>query len=556
MTTSSSSTTGGGPRRQTPSRATRRCVRARRRGRLQQTQARRQGEPAQRLAPWRSVREGGALEWTPGSALCAPFLLSPSGRHQQQAAADGQRADHLPGAPRHGGAGDGQLVGLDGEGPRGGRWWCVRPALALSEAALVSGLCGQGLARSGKGNPASPPVEPPAVPCSSHPPALPGRPAHAVERAHAAVGVPAVAAGEGARGRGHAAGRAPAFGASCRARGSPRQTSPSSPAPPSPAPPSPARPAAQPGEYSYVLHYRDQYKLDPDGDTAAADVLGRSRNLNRLTVPPPAAFALYYATGWPRCSLVYRVVPREGTEARRGWRGGGAGAWRGWGRGRGCRRSAGREARGARVVRTPALPHLACPSLAFKPPPTRQPDEWREIAFDGAPSRGGPGGGRWMQALIEAPGPEASLQFYVRGPRPDINDEWGSTSRRGGGGGGGGSRGNGRGGTSARTGLGGLGGASGVGRELRRRPCSKPPTDSVAALCKRAHSPQPSPHALPRARAQAASTAATAAAPRTGPRARAASATATTRCRGPAGGSWSGARSPSSCAPCRGPSCW
>jgi hypothetical protein len=67
------------------------------------------------------------------------------------------------------------------------------------------------------------------------------------------------------------------------------------------------------------------------------------------------------------------------------------------------------------------------------------------VPFDGAPSRGGPGGGRWMAAIIEAPGPDASLQFYVRGPRPDINDEWGSTSRRGGGG----SRPNGRGSTGA-----------------------------------------------------------------------------------------------------------
>jgi hypothetical protein len=63
-----------------------------------------------------------------------------------------------------------------------------------------------------------------------------------------------------------------------------------------------------------VLHYRDQYKLDPDGDTAPADVLGRSRTLNRLVVRPPHAFMLFYATGWPRCSLVYRVVAKEGAE--------------------------------------------------------------------------------------------------------------------------------------------------------------------------------------------------------------------------------------------------
>jgi len=48
-----------------------------------------------------------------------------------------------------------------------------------------------------------------------------------------------------------------------------------------------------------------------------------------------------------------------------------------------------------------------------------------------------------MQAIIEAPSPSATLQFYVRGPRPDINDEWGSTSsrHRGGGGNGGGNNG-------------------------------------------------------------------------------------------------------------------
>lgn len=43
-----------------------------------------------------------------------------------------------------------------------------------------------------------------------------------------------------------------------------------------------------------------------------------------------------------------------------------------------------------------------------------------------------------MQAIIEAPGPGSSLHCYVKGPRPDINDEWGSTSGRGRTGGGGG----------------------------------------------------------------------------------------------------------------------
>ena len=66
----------------------------------------------------------------------------------------------------------------------------------------------------------------------------------------------------------------------------------------------------------------------------------------------------------------------------------------------------------------------------------KQPSEWREVPFDGAPSRAGPAGGRWMQAIVEAPGPDARLHFFVRGPRPDLNDEWGSTAARGGGGGG------------------------------------------------------------------------------------------------------------------------
>ncbi|KAI8469032.1 MAG: sucrose-6F-phosphate phosphohydrolase-domain-containing protein [Monoraphidium minutum] len=130
--------------------------------------------------------------------------------------------------------------------------------------------------------------------------------------------------------------------------------------------------ALPPGEYSYVLRVRDQYKLQPDGETSAADILGRPRNINRLVVPPPCAFTLFYATGWPRCSLMYRTV--EGEDA--------------------------------------------------------EPSEWCEIPFDGAPSRSGPRGDRWMQAIVESPGPDAQLQFYVRGPRPDINDEWGSTSSR------------------------------------------------------------------------------------------------------------------------------
>lgn len=61
---------------------------------------------------------------------------------------------------------------------------------------------------------------------------------------------------------------------------------------------------------------------------------------------------------------------------------------------------------------------------------SQQPGKWLEIPFDGAPSRAGPTGGRWMQVIVEAPGPNASMQFYVRGPRPDINDEWGSTAAR------------------------------------------------------------------------------------------------------------------------------
>ncbi|KIZ05253.1 hypothetical protein MNEG_2702 [Monoraphidium neglectum] len=130
--------------------------------------------------------------------------------------------------------------------------------------------------------------------------------------------------------------------------------------------------ALPPGEYSYVLHYRDQYKLDPNGETGPADVLGRTRHINRLFVAPPCAFTLFYATGWPRCSLVYRII--EGPDA---------------------------------------------------PEP-----EWREVPFDGAPSRSGPRGDRWMQAIIEAPGPNAQLQFYAKGPRPDINDEWGPSSSR------------------------------------------------------------------------------------------------------------------------------
>jgi hypothetical protein len=72
-------------------------------------------------------------------------------------------------------------------------------------------------------------------------------------------------------------------------------------------------PPQQPGEYSYVLHYRDQYKLDPNGETGPADVLGRTRHINRLFVAPPCAFTLFYATGWPRCSLVYRII--EGPDA-------------------------------------------------------------------------------------------------------------------------------------------------------------------------------------------------------------------------------------------------
>lgn len=52
------------------------------------------------------------------------------------------------------------------------------------------------------------------------------------------------------------------------------------------------------------------------------------------------------------------------------------------------------------------------------------------MPFDGAPSRSGPRGDRWMQAIVESPGPDAQLQFYVRGPRPDINDEWGPSSSR------------------------------------------------------------------------------------------------------------------------------
>lgn len=66
-----------------------------------------------------------------------------------------------------------------------------------------------------------------------------------------------------------------------------------------------------------MLHYRDQYKLDPDRDTAPADILGRTRNINRLVVGPACAFMLFYATGWPRCSLVYRIVPGEGEEVGR-----------------------------------------------------------------------------------------------------------------------------------------------------------------------------------------------------------------------------------------------
>ncbi|GBF98024.1 sucrose phosphatase [Raphidocelis subcapitata] len=84
-----------------------------------------------------------------------------------------------------------------------------------------------------------------------------------------------------------------------------------------------------------------------------------------------------------------------------------------------------------------------------------QPGEWREVAFDGAPSRAGPMGGRWMQAIIEAPGPSASLQFYVRGPRPDLNDEWGSSAARSGGGWGGAGGGGGGGGSGKRRGGGG-----------------------------------------------------------------------------------------------------
>lgn len=128
--------------------------------------------------------------------------------------------------------------------------------------------------------------------------------------------------------------------------------------------------ALPPGQYAYVLRYNSQYKLDPNAETVTADVLGQSRTANLLTVSaPPCAFTVFYATGWQRCSLVYRVVEREGAE----------------------------------------------------------PGEWYEVPLDGAPSRAGPGGGRWMQAIVEAPGPEATLQFYVRGPRPDINDEWGSS---------------------------------------------------------------------------------------------------------------------------------
>ncbi len=43
-------------------------------------------------------------------------------------------------------------------------------------------------------------------------------------------------------------------------------------------------------------------------------MLGRVCTVNRLAVAPPCAFTLLYATGWPRCSLVYRTLEREGGE--------------------------------------------------------------------------------------------------------------------------------------------------------------------------------------------------------------------------------------------------
>ena len=82
-------------------------------------------------------------------------------------------------------------------------------------------------------------------------------------------------------------------------------------------PPSHPCPPRQPGEWAYVLHYRDAFKLHPDGDTAPATIRGATRNINRLAVGPPCAFALFYATGWPRCSLVYRAIAGPEDEARR-----------------------------------------------------------------------------------------------------------------------------------------------------------------------------------------------------------------------------------------------
>lgn len=62
-----------------------------------------------------------------------------------------------------------------------------------------------------------------------------------------------------------------------------------------------------------MLNIRGEYKLNAGADAGRASVLGQERDVSRLSVPaPPAAFTLFYATGWPRCSLVYRVVPAPG----------------------------------------------------------------------------------------------------------------------------------------------------------------------------------------------------------------------------------------------------
>lgn len=73
---------------------------------------------------------------------------------------------------------------------------------------------------------------------------------------------------------------------------------------------------SQPGEYTYLLMIKNDFRVDPDVETTTAHIHGAPRSVNRLPVGPACAFTLFYATGWPRCSLAYRIVEREGAEVR------------------------------------------------------------------------------------------------------------------------------------------------------------------------------------------------------------------------------------------------